>query len=77
MERRVAKLETIRPRPETLPGRHYDFGALTGPEKLELDGLLALVERQPPRENGRPDFRLLSDEQLEAVCAMLRRCEVA
>ena len=77
MERRVGKLETIWRRPERLPGADYDFSRLTGPEKLELDQLLARVERQPPRADGRPDYSGLTDEELERVCAMSRRCEMA
>ena len=76
MERRVGKLETIWRRPERLPGADYDFSALTGPEKLELDQFLARVERQPPRANGRPDYGCLSDEELELVCGYLTASEI-
>ena len=78
MQRRIDRLHVLyqrQGRPHVAPT--YDVSRLSPREQFELDTILAKVERLPPRANGRPDLRPLSDAELERVTELGERITVA
>jgi hypothetical protein len=71
--RRLARLHRHYPPVRPSPLVSWDFSALTPLEQYELDQLLAKVQEAPRHADGRADFSVFPNEELERLNALAER----
>jgi hypothetical protein len=76
IDRRLARLHRCYPPSRPSPAAALDFSALTPKEQYELDGLLAKVQEAPQRADGRANFSVLTDAEVERLDELGQRITV-